>query len=172
MKKTKNPATHPGARPCATHHGPWWAPRAACGGLYPNWSWCFLNDAFWSSFGPQNVPWIFLLWACWACFATLFSWLDSKSYFFSHNLGPNYGNLQSQLNKAKTEHNRRNTCINRKLMQINPKFQAKNYQKYPCIFTVIKLSHAWSFACPQAKQQTKQKGKCFYGFWTPFTSSA
>jgi len=59
---------------------------------------------------------------------------------FSNKLGPNYANLQSTLNKAKAEQYRRNTCINSKLMQINPKFQAyiiKNTHAYlhlSCIF--------------------------------------
>ena len=59
------------------------------------------------------------------CYSLHLAWF--QIILFSHKLGPNHANLQSQLNIAKTEHNRRNTCINRKLMQINPKFQAKNY---------------------------------------------
>ena len=61
----------------------------------------------------------------------------ASTHIFLPKRGPNHANLQSQLNKAKTEHNRRNTCLNRKLIQITPKFQAKNHKKYPCIFTLI-----------------------------------
>ena len=41
---------------------------------------------------------------------------------FVLKLSLKHSNLQSKLNKAKTECNRRNICINRKLMQINTKF--------------------------------------------------
>jgi len=48
----------------------------------------------------------------------------ASTHIFHPKCGLNDANLQSQLNKAKTERNRRNSWINRKLMQINPKFQA------------------------------------------------
>ena len=48
----------------------------------------------------------------------------ASTHLFLLKLAPNHANQQSQLNKAKTERNWRNTCINRKLMQINPKFQS------------------------------------------------
>jgi len=49
---------------------------------------------------------------------------------FSHKLGPIHANLQATLNKAKTEHNRRNTCTNHKVIaNFKPKI-IKNTHAY------------------------------------------
>jgi len=126
------------ARQCASHHGPWWAPRSAHGGLCTVRSRSFLNAAFWCTFWASgfalDLPVLGLL-------SLLFnlSSLGLASTDLVHlKLGPNHANLQSQLNKAKTERNRRKTCINRKLMQINPKFQAY----------IIKNTHAYLHLSP------------------------
>jgi len=88
-KKTKEPSvggTHGhaplDARICVPHHDPWWPPWSDRGELCPVWSRCFLNDVFWPTFGPRNLPWIFLFWAYWACFSTLFTWLGINSHIY------------------------------------------------------------------------------------------
>jgi len=135
---------------------PWWA----LPGPVP----IFLECRVLSYFGPRDVPWILpalgLLGLL--CYSLHLAWFQIMP--FSNKLGLNHANLQSQLNKAKTEHNRRNTCINHKLMQINPKLQAKN----------IKNTHAYLHLSNSPmlslllvlKQNTKQnkKGNASMGF--------
>jgi len=48
----------------------------------------------------------------------------ASTHIFFLKLGPNHTNLQLELKKVTTERNRRSTCKNHKLMQMNPKFQA------------------------------------------------
>ena len=62
----------------------------------------------------------------------------ASTHLFLLKLGMNHANMQSQSNKAKTERNWRNTYNNRKLMQINPKFQAY----------IIKNTHAYLHLSP------------------------
>ena len=118
-------------------------PRAVLGPTVSPW-WplpspvpIFLECRILSYFGPRDVPWILpaLGMLGLLCYSLHLAWFQIMP--FSNKLDPNHANLQLQLNKVKTEHNWRNTCLNRKLMQSNPKFQAKNHQKYPCIFTHI-----------------------------------
>jgi len=123
-KKRGKTKRHSYARSCASHHGPWWAARSVRGGLCPLRSRSFLNATFWYTFWASrfalDLPVLGLL----DFLFNLSSLGLASTHLFLLKLGSNHANLQSQLNKAKTKRNRRNTCINRKLMQINPKFQA------------------------------------------------
>jgi len=76
------------ARPCIPHHGPWWALFGAVRTL--------LERRVLSYFGPRDWPWTLPALGLLGYFAsTLFTWLDSKSYFFfSHKLGPIHADLQ------------------------------------------------------------------------------
>jgi len=69
-KKTKKSWSAGDAWPCVPHHSPWWTPRANRGALWLVWFRCFLNVAFWGTFEPWDLPWIFLFWAYWTCFST------------------------------------------------------------------------------------------------------
>ena len=120
------------ARPCTPHHDPWWIPRADRGeyhGLTVVASGRYGSVASWTlrfelCLGSLDSPGI-------ACsgpigLVLLLSWLSWPQLLaFILELSPKYANLQSKFDKAKTKRNQRNICINRKLMQINPKFWAQ-----------------------------------------------
>ena len=76
-------------RPCVSHHGPWWTPWADRGELSLPWFRCFLNAAFWASFGPPDLPWIFLFWANGLPFQHLFTCLGFKPHISPKNLARN-----------------------------------------------------------------------------------
>ena len=100
----------------------------------------------------------------------------ASTHLFLLKLGLNHANLQSQLNKAKTERNQRNTCINRKLI---PNFKPKSseipmhiytYQTPPCLIfclssskTIIKINKGnASMGCklhlpPQVRNKANHK---------------
>jgi len=81
--KTKR---HRHARPCASHHGPWWA--------LPDPVPIFLERRILSYFGPRDVPWISpalgLLGLL--CYSLHLAWFQIM--LFSNKLGPNYAILQ------------------------------------------------------------------------------
>ena len=119
-EQPRDTGTHDRAPPTTSHGGPTVSPRWALPGPIP----IFLERRglvyFWASGYSLDLPVLGLL----DLLFNLSSLGLASTHLFLLKLGPNHANLQSQLNKAKSEHNQRNTCINRKLMQINPKFQA------------------------------------------------
>jgi len=110
------------ARPCAHHHEPWWKPwvarlAAAVPSLLGR---CVLCSFWFASFclGSSDLGLLGFL-----CSSSWLSWPQFLTFLLK--LGSTCTNLQSELDKAKIERNRRNICINRKMIQINPKIWAQ-----------------------------------------------
>jgi len=80
-----------------------------------------------------------LYWAYWASFATSLDLVWLQLHAFLLILGSTHANLQSKLKKTKTKRYRRNICINRKIMQINPKIESKSIKNTYAYMTLITL---------------------------------
>jgi len=91
-----------GARPCASHHGLWWAPWSARGGLCHSRSVCFFNAAF-LLFWYFDLGREFCL--CWVILGLLckllwFTWPSTSSFLLLLSL--THSNLQSKFKQTKT----------------------------------------------------------------------
>ena len=109
-RKRRNPSstgTHDrawqGARPCASHHRPWWTPWLAHGELCPSRSVRFFNPAFCAllvlRFGPRVLP---MLGHFEPPLQASLIHMASQDSFFLQLLGSSHVNLQSKLKKAET----------------------------------------------------------------------
>uniref|UniRef100_A0A7C9EML4 Uncharacterized protein n=1 Tax=Opuntia streptacantha TaxID=393608 RepID=A0A7C9EML4_OPUST len=97
---------------------PWW--------LWPDGSIILrtlhFGTSLWSVCFALDLP----LWAYWASFSTSLDLVWPQYLYFLLTFGSTCVNLQSKLEKAKIERNRRNMCINSKIVQINPKIEFKS----------------------------------------------
>jgi len=110
-----------GARPCASHHGPWWAPRSTCGGLCPSRVRLLLQRGILCSFGAS-------IWAL--SFAYVRSFWDSfASLCDPHGLSRFIlfsitwlitCKSAIKTRKSRKKRNWKNRFVNRKMKHNNP----------------------------------------------------
>ena len=96
------------------------------GALWPMRLRRFSNVAFCASFLFADFTLDLPSWAYWASFTTSLDLVWPQFHAFPSVLGSTHANPQSKPEQAKTERNRRNMCVNRKIMQINPKIEFKS----------------------------------------------
>ena len=107
--------------------------------LLPDHGSCSPNAAFCASSWVTGFVLDLLSGAYWACSTISFDLIWLQLHAFILIFGSTYTSLQSKLEKTRTECNRRNMCINCKVMQINPKIESKSF-KIPM--------HMWHLSWP------------------------